>query len=42
MRPEVLLFSRACILMHIRSDNGPHFIAHNLRNWLAAVGAKTT
>ena len=25
----------------IRSDNGPEFIAHNLRNWLSAVGAKT-
>jgi putative transposase len=26
---------------HIRSDNSPEFIAHNLRNWLPAVGAKT-
>ena len=29
------------IPMHIRSDNGPEFIAHNLRNLLSAVGAKT-
>ena len=26
---------------HIRSDNGPEFVARNVRDWLAAVGAKT-
>jgi len=26
---------------HIRSDNGPEFVAKRLRNWLSAVGAKT-
>jgi len=26
---------------HIRSDNGPEFVAQNLRKWLAATGAKT-
>jgi putative transposase len=26
---------------HIRSDNGPEFIASRLRKWLSAVGAKT-
>jgi putative transposase len=26
---------------HIRSDHGPEFIAEAVRNWIAAVGAKT-
>ncbi len=26
---------------HLRSDNGPEFIARDLRKWLAAIGAKT-
>jgi len=26
---------------HIRSDNGPEFVARDLRKWLAATGAKT-
>ncbi|MEL6244373.1 MAG: integrase core domain-containing protein, partial [Pseudomonadota bacterium] len=26
---------------HIRSDNGPEFAAHAVREWIAAVGAKT-
>jgi transposase InsO family protein len=26
---------------HIRSDNGPEFVAQSVRNWIAAVGAKT-
>ena len=26
---------------HVRSDNGPEFIARSVREWIAAVGAKT-
>ena len=26
---------------HLRSDNGPEFVAHDLRKWLADIGAKT-
>ena len=26
---------------HVRSDNGPEFIAKAVREWIAAVGAKT-
>jgi putative transposase len=27
---------------HLRSDNGPEFVAHDLRQWLANTGAKTS
>ena len=36
------LFILRGVPVHIRSDNGPEFIALVLRQWIAAVGAKTT
>ena len=40
---EVLsdLFILRGVLGHVRSDNGPEFIAKAVRDWIAAVGAKT-
>ncbi len=35
------LFVSRGIPAHIRSDNGPEFIAEALRDWIATVGAKT-
>jgi putative transposase len=32
---------RRGILENIRSDNGPEFVAKELRMWLANVGART-
>ena len=36
LRPVIL----RGILGHIRSDNGPEFVAKAVREWIAAVGAK--
>lgn len=35
------LFLERGVPEHIRSDNGPEFVAEALRKWIAAVGAKT-
>ena len=35
------LFILRGIPTHVRSDNGPEFVAQALRDWLAAVGSKT-
>jgi hypothetical protein len=35
------LFNLRGIPGHIRSDNGPEFVAEAVQAWIAAVGAKT-
>jgi putative transposase len=35
------LFVERGVPAHIRSDNGPEFVALALRQWIAAVGANT-
>ncbi|WP_342111327.1 IS3 family transposase [Methylobacterium sp. SI9] len=35
------LFSLRGVPSHIRSDNGPEFIAQSVRDWIAAVGSET-
>jgi putative transposase len=35
------LFILRGVPAHVRSDNGPEFVAKDVRNWIGAVGAKT-
>jgi hypothetical protein len=35
------LFILRGVSAHIRSDNGPEFVARAVQGWIAAVGAKT-
>ena len=35
------LFILRGVPSHIRSDNGPEFVAQAVRNWISAVGSKT-
>jgi hypothetical protein len=35
------LFILRGVPAHIRSDNGPEFVAKAVQEWIAAVGAKT-
>lgn len=35
------LFSRHGSPEHVRSDNGPEFVARNVRGWLGRIGVKT-
>src|SRR5262249_61170468 len=35
------LFTLQGVPAHIRSDNGPEFVAKAVQEWIAAVGAKT-
>ena len=35
------LFILRGVPAHIRSDNGPEFVAKQVQRWIAAVGAKT-
>ena len=40
-RPQAHLFILRGIPAHIRSDNGPEFVAKAVQEWIAAVGTKT-
>lgn len=35
------LFTMYGVLRHIRSDNGPEFVAKSLRSWLERIGVET-